>query len=163
MSLFARHLVAPSLATSGLFFASHQLMRPRTLHCEGSTLLSSSTTTTTRTQPLLDPHQFATGSVLGIASGLIFKRLGKLFFVILGGTYLVLRALGGATVPGLGQLRVPWTQMRQFILNRTTTSSSGSQVATGQAAESPIVTLLTKDLTFKLSFLATFMIGLVNT
>lgn len=110
---------------------------------------------------MLDPHQFATGSVLGIAAGLIFKRLGKLFFVVLGGSYLLLRALGGSTVPGLGQIKIPWAQARQFLLNRSGVSDTATRA--GEVGESPLVVLLTKDLTFKASFLATFLIGLVNT
>lgn len=157
---FARLLLAPSLAATGLVARAN--LQPQRLHCDSSSL-SASLPTTSRTEPLLDPHQFATGSVLGIAAGLIFKRLGKLFFLIVGGSYLVLRALGSSTVPGLGQVRVPWNQMRQFLLNRSPLGDTSSRAADGVRAESPVVTLLTKDLTFKVSFLATFLIGLVNT
>ncbi|CCG82443.1 protein of unknown function [Taphrina deformans PYCC 5710] len=153
---FARLLVAPSLVATGLMTKHHY--RPTTLQCESAASLP---TLRNRTDPILDPHQFATGSVLGIAAGLIFKRLGKLFFVIVGGSYLVLRALGSSTVPGLGQIKVPWAQARQFLLNRTSFGERAEKAT--EVGESPIVTLLTKDLTFKLSFLATFMIGLVNT
>ncbi len=53
----------------------------------------SVTASATRSSPLIDPHQFATGSVIGIASGILFKRIGKLFLLIVGGTYLLLRVL----------------------------------------------------------------------
>lgn len=154
---FTRLLVAPTLATAGL--ATHAHYRPRTLHCEVAA--PSLSGRTGATQPLIDPHQFATGSVLGIAAGLLLKRLGKFFFLLVGGSYIVLRALGTTTVPGIGQLRIPWRQARQFVLNKSPLGDATSKA--GQVGESPIVTFLTKDLTFKVSFLATFMIGLVNT
>lgn len=152
---FARLLVAPTLAFTTL--QCSRSSNSRTLQCDSPTL----TLPKTQTQPLIDPHQFATGSVLGIAAGLIFKRLGKLFFVVLGGSYLLLRALGGASVPGVGQIRVPWAQARQFLLNRSGLSDTTTRA--GEVGESPLKTLVTKDLTFKLSFLATFLIGLINT
>lgn len=156
---FARLLIAPTLAASTLAY-SH---RPRPLLCDSSSSSPSITLSSrSSSEPLLDPHQFATGSVLGIATGLIFKRLGKLFFLVLGGSYLLLRALGSSSLPGIGQVKVPWAQAKRFLLNR---SGLGDDVRTkvGEVGQSPIVGFLTRDLTFKTSFLATFLIGLVNT
>lgn len=181
---FARYLVAPTLALSSISL-SHTLLAPRTLHCDsapafGSRSGSSSSISSTlkaKSGPIIDPHQFATGSVIGIAAGLIFRRLGKIFFVIIGGSYLLLRALsssgesmlGFPSLPSIGGLggtdggavSIPWDRIRKFILNRSGTDDAVDSV--GSLNQSSLAQFLTKDLTFKLSFLATFMIGLVNT
>lgn len=158
---FARLLIAPSLASSTLLYLTHSPTATHNLH-RTTLLCEASPSIRARTDPLIDPHQFATGSVLGIAAGLIFKRLGKFFFLIIGGSYLLLRALGTSPIPGLNQIGVSWSQARRFQLNRTSMGDKAAASA-GEVTQNPIVTFLTRDVTFKASFLATFMIGLVNT
>lgn len=147
----ARYLVAPSLALSTLAVSN----RSRTLQCEA--------TLKPRTSPLIDPHQFATGSVLGIAAGLILRRLGKLFFIVIGASIFLVRALSPDAIsfPSLnGTQSVSWSSIRRFLLNKTQSEDALDET---NLSQSGIAQFLTKNVTFKVSFLATFLIGLVNT
>ncbi|ORY76693.1 hypothetical protein BCR37DRAFT_162859 [Protomyces lactucae-debilis] len=156
---FARLLLAPTLAAGAYASLTPRLATSRRLACEGPAAPTApspmaTSTRTAGTRPILDAHQFATGSIIGIVSGMLLKRLGRLFFVVAGGAYLVLRALGASQlIPEL-----PWRQAKQCLLNRTTRRDPDAPVTS-----SPILSALTQDLTFTGSFLATFLIGLLNT
>ena len=151
---FARFLLVPSIA--GLTYS----LKPRPLSCDYSSPISS--LKTQRTGPLIDPHQFATGSILGITAGLIFRRLGKIFFIIVGGSYLLLRSLRSSslTIPGLDE--IPFSKIRRFLLNKSQLGEAADSIG-GRVEESRIRRFVGTDTTFKASFLATFMIGLINT
>lgn len=58
-----------------------------------------------------------------------------------------------------GLIKVPMQRIKKFVMNRT---GFGDGVA-DQSGESPVLAMLTHDLTFKASFIATFLIGLINT
>lgn len=131
----------PFLASSATISAvSAVTLASRPTLCLDAALSTSKTSS--RTAPLIDPHQFATGSLIGITSSLLFKRLGKIFFLIIGASWVLLRALSSASGDMIPAIQVPWARMRRFVLNRTSSSSDPN-------APAPLVSLLTKDLTFK--------------
>jgi hypothetical protein len=144
-------LLAPALAGGAYVSFAPRSFASRRLACESPSAASglgthsfgtraSPTARATSSKPIIDPHQFATGSIIGIFSGMLLQRLGRIFFIIVGGGYLVLRALGASElIPEL-----PWRRAKQFILNRTTGRDPNAPITS-----SPLMAALTKDLTFK--------------
>ena len=151
-----RTLRLPVVGAAALLGAQQhtRLARP-TLRCETApaTLVGQE-----RGRPLIDAHQFATGSVLGIVTGMLVRRLGKLFLLVLVGAATVLRMLEGSrVVPGLDELGNLITKARRLILNRSRTADATT------SGEGSVTAWLQRDLSFKGAFTALFLIGLVNT
>ncbi|BFZ56946.1 hypothetical protein PYCC9005_003996 [Savitreella phatthalungensis] len=162
--LHSRLHLASAGAGAALFgLTSLPLSQKRILRLDGPRVLRQEPSAVIRDdkgKPLIDAHQFATGSVLGIVAGMLVRRLGKLFFLVAIGAAVVLRMLEGSrALPGLDELTGGIARVRRFILNRTRTGDAADEYT----RPSDVLSWLKRDISFKGSFVALFLIGLVNT
>lgn len=154
--------IVSAAAVLGCGQALPQLRRP-ILQCDAAPLLSSRSNSGSnivgqeRGTPLIDAHQFATGSVLGIVAGMLVRRLGKVFMLVLIGAAAVLRMLEGSRIlPGLDDVGALVGRLRRLVLNRT-------RAADALQKGDSVSAWLQRDLSFKGAFTALFLIGVVNT
>jgi len=98
-----------------------------------------------RSRAPIDFQQLSSGSVLGIITGYLTAKIGRLFLFSFGGLILF-----GAFLRYQGYLPSPWPFLKRTL-----------HVDTDDIEGNELSAFLKKNTTFKASFVATFMIGLL--
>ncbi|KAG0042249.1 hypothetical protein BGZ83_000729 [Gryganskiella cystojenkinii] len=125
-------------------------------YCAAAT---GATPTTTRLphdkDPFINTKELSFGAAMGLCSGYLFKKLGKMFLLVAGLGFVCLQMLSNS-----GYIRVDWSKLENTFKSQLDLDKDG-KVTTRDAKHGIqwVMDLLTRNFQFKSTFAGGFFLG----
>ncbi|KAF9158418.1 hypothetical protein DFQ26_007662 [Actinomortierella ambigua] len=106
-------------------------------------------------EPLISTREITFGSVMGLGSGFLFKKLGKLILLVIGLGFVSLQLLSNQ-----GYVTVHWSRFERRFKDSFDLDGDG-KVTVNDAKHGfrALIDLLTKNFQFKSTFIGGFVLG----
>lgn len=105
--------------------------------------------------PLIDTKELSFGAAMGLCSGYLFKKLGKMFLLVVGLGFVCLQLLSNS-----GYVKVDWSLVESKFKNQLDLDKDGKvTVKDAQHGFQWIISLLTRNFQFKSTFATGFFLG----
>ncbi|KAK3832992.1 MAG: FUN14 family-domain-containing protein [Linnemannia elongata] len=146
--IYSRSMMASSMSSSSLF-------APRVAHCAAAPLGTRYDDYGLKKEPLINSKELTFGMAMGLCSGYLFKKLGKLMMLVVGLGFVSLQLLVNS-----GYIQVNWKKIESKFVDQFDVDRDG-KVTVNDAKHGFrwLMTLLTKNFQFKSTFVGGFVLG----
>ncbi|KAG0272450.1 FUN14 domain-containing protein 1 [Linnemannia exigua] len=148
--IYSRSMVASSMsASSGSYFV------PRVAHCAPALVGVRYDDYGLKKEPLINSKELTFGMAMGLCSGYLFKKLGKLMMLVVGLGFVSLQLLVNS-----GYIQVNWKKIERRFVDQFDVDRDGKVTANdAKHGFRWLMTLLTKNFQFKSTFVGGFVLG----
>ncbi|KAG9062021.1 FUN14 domain-containing protein 1 [Linnemannia hyalina] len=147
--IYSRSMMASYMSSSSSLFA------PRVAHCAAAPLDTIYDDFGLKKEPLLNGKELSFGMAMGLCSGYLFKKLGKLMMLVVGLGFVSLQLLVNT-----GYIQVNWKRIEGKFVDQFDVDRDG-KVTINDAKHGFrwLMNLLTKNFQFKSTFVGGFVLG----
>ncbi|KAF9127164.1 FUN14 domain-containing protein 1 [Mortierella sp. 14UC] len=147
--IYSRSMIASSMTANGSYFA------PRVAHCAAAPAGLRYDDYGLKKEPLINSKELTFGMAMGLCSGYLFKKLGKLMMLVVGLGFVSLQLLVNS-----GYVQVNWKKIEHRFVDQFDVDRDG-KVTVNDAKHGFrwLMNLLTKNFQFKSTFVGGFVLG----
>ncbi|KAF9149260.1 FUN14 domain-containing protein 1 [Linnemannia schmuckeri] len=147
--IYSRSMMASSMSNSNSMFV------PRVAHCAAAPIGTRYDDYGLTKEPLINSKELTFGMAMGLCSGYLFKKLGKLMMLVVGLGFVSLQLLVNS-----GYVHVNWKKIEGRFVDQFDVDRDG-KVTVNDAKHGFrwLMNLLTKNFQFKSTFVGGFVLG----
>ncbi|KAG0282277.1 FUN14 domain-containing protein 1 [Linnemannia gamsii] len=150
--IYSRSIMGFSMASSNSLFA------PKVAHCAAAPIGTRYDDYGMKKESLINSKELTFGMAMGLCSGYLFKKLGKLMMLVVGLGFVSLQLLVNS-----GYIQVNWKKVESRFVDQFDVDRDG-KVTVNDAKHGFrwLMNLLTKNFQFKSTFVGGFVLGFKN-
>ncbi|KAG0219674.1 FUN14 domain-containing protein 1 [Mortierella sp. NVP41] len=146
--IYSRSMMASSAASS-------QFFAPRVAHCAASPIGTRYDDFSPKKDPLINNKELTFGMAMGLCSGYLFKKLGKLMMLVVGLGFVSLQLLTSS-----GYIMVNWNKIERKFKDQFDVDGDGKvTVNDAKLGFRWLMNILTSNFQFKSTFVGGFVLG----